>query len=565
VIDMPIENEPVIGLEIHIQVATKSKMFCACMADVFGCEPGRSGKNRIEINDNICPVCVGLPGVLPVLNKKAVEHALRLALALGMDIEVGLPPASQRLNLQSCFHRKSYFYPDLPKGYQITQHDEPIGRDGRLFESLYSTERQIHIKQIHLEEDPGASDFKRTSSGTKLQMIDFNRCGVPLIEVVTGPEFHSAEEATAFFKLIWMLARYLRITKGQMEKGNLRCDANVSIREKGSNIVPNYRREIKNINSFEKLFNAIAAEIKEQEAHKNGIRNINPGIPAELERGHADDKNWPVAIESCTLNFDEESGILRPMRRKESVNQYRYFREPDILPLDVPFRWVDVQRARMPVSMWERFKQFTKDFRLSDVDAESLLGEPDRLDYFDQVVKRSVSTPTEIFNWIKNEILPIFRQAQTECDEQNLPAPSFLEFGVPPEALSEILAMLGTEEITRDQARVLLKMVKETGRTPLAIVGSPEWVSSLPSTLLTAVCEKVLNEEIESHPGLLNDYDPQQSKVKPINYLVGRVKRKLKDEDYPGGKFVGAESIRDIIEMLIQARRAMTPPTPPGP
>jgi aspartyl-tRNA(Asn)/glutamyl-tRNA(Gln) amidotransferase subunit B len=283
------DYEAVIGLETHIQLNTQSKIFCGCKADSWGDPP----------NTNICPVCTGLPGVLPVLNRSAVEKAVLLAAAVGADV----------IHDVSFFARKNYFYPDLPKGYQISQYDEPLASGGAVDLPLPDgTVRRVSIWKLHLEEDAG-----KTVHQGRRRLIDFNRCGVPLIEMVTGPDLRSADEAAQYLIRLRQLLRWLGISEGDMERGQLRCDGNVSLREAGSSQL-NAKTEIKNVNSIENLRGAIEAEIARQ--------------GRELDRGGK--------IEAWTLEWDEDSGTLRKMRSKETEADYRYFREPDLLPPDRP-------------------------------------------------------------------------------------------------------------------------------------------------------------------------------------------------------------------------------------
>jgi len=286
------EYEAVIGLETHIQLNTESKIFCRCKADSWGAPP----------NTNICPVCTGLPGVLPVLNRRAVEKAVLLAAAMQAE---SIQPVSY-------FARKNYFYPDLPKGYQISQYDEPLALGGRMEVPLPDgSVREVTITKLHLEEDAG-----KTVRQDGRRLIDFNRCGVPLVEMVTGPDLRSADEAAQYLIRLRQLLRWLGISEGDMERGQLRCDANVSIRHMGETIL-NPKTEIKNVNSIENLRDAIQAEIDRQ------IRQVEAG----------------GTIEAWTLDWDEDSASLRKMRSKETEADYRYFREPDLLPLVLDQAW----------------------------------------------------------------------------------------------------------------------------------------------------------------------------------------------------------------------------------
>ena len=297
------EYEAVIGLETHIQLNTNTKIFCSCKADSWNDPP----------NTNICPVCTGLPGVLPVLNQAVVEKGALLAAAMHAEIQ-----------LVSYFDRKNYFYPDLPKGYQISQYDMPLGRGGYLDVPMpdgYT--RRVSIHKLHIEEDAG-----KTKNENGQRLIDFNRCGVPLVEMVTGPDLRTADEAAQYLIRLRQLLRWIGISEADMEKAHLRCDANVSIRPKGADYL-NPKTEIKNVNSIVAVRDAIQTEFERQ------VR--------EVEAGHR--------IEAWTLDWDEDSGVLRKMRSKETENDYRYFREPDLLPVRIDEEWKQEILAQLPAGL----------------------------------------------------------------------------------------------------------------------------------------------------------------------------------------------------------------------
>src|SRR5512136_590458 len=309
------DYEAVIGLETHIQLNTQSKIFCACRADSWGAEP----------NSNICPVCTGLPGVLPVPNRAVIEKAVRLAAAMHVD----------EIRRLSYFARKNYFYPDLPKGYQISQYDEPLARGGHMLLPMPDgTSRRVGITKLHLEEDAG----KTVHQGDR-RLIDFNRCGVPLIEMVTGPDLRSADEAAQYLIRLRQLLRWLGISEADMEKAHLRCDANVSIRPKGADYL-NPKTEIKNVNSITAVRDAIQTEIERQ--------------TREVEAGKR--------IEAWTLEWDEEAGVLRKMRSKETEADYRYFREPDLLPVHLDKAWLSSILAALPELPLDRRQRFTEQY-----------------------------------------------------------------------------------------------------------------------------------------------------------------------------------------------------------
>ena len=319
--------EAVIGLETHIQLNTTSKIFCGCKADSWEDEP----------NTNICPVCTGLPGVLPVLNEAVVAKAVLLAYAMQAEVQ----PVSY-------FDRKNYFYPDLPKGYQISQYDRPVARGGSLDVPMPDgSTRHVSIHKLHMEEDAG-----KTKNENGRRLIDFNRCGVPLIEMVTGPDLRSADEAAQYLIRLRQLLRWLDVSEADMEKGHLRCDANVSIRPRGATYL-NPKTEIKNVNSITAVRDAIQTEIQRQ------IR--------ETEAGRR--------IEAWTLEWDETSGTLRKMRSKETEADYRYFREPDLLPVRLEAETLASILAGLPELPLRRRQRFSEQYGLPAYDADILTAE----------------------------------------------------------------------------------------------------------------------------------------------------------------------------------------------
>ncbi|MCJ7695447.1 MAG: Asp-tRNA(Asn)/Glu-tRNA(Gln) amidotransferase subunit GatB, partial [Anaerolineaceae bacterium] len=329
-----VDYEIVIGLETHIQLNTKTKIFCACKADSWGDAP----------NTNICPVCSGLPGVLPVLNEEAVTKCVLLAAAMHADIR-----------LTSYFDRKNYFYPDLPKGFQITQFDQSLGSGGYLDLPMpQGYTRHVRIHKLHLEEDAG-----KTKNEHDQRQIDFNRCGVPLVEMVTEPDLRSADEAAQYLIRLRQLLRWIGVSDADMEKGHLRCDANVSIREKGSTIL-NTKTEIKNVNSIEAVRNAIESEAKRQ------FKEVNAGR----------------RVLAWTLDWDDDTSTMKMMRSKETEADYRYFREPDLLPLQLDKARVEELKSSLPELPLERRDRFMTEYDLPLYDADILTGDRAISDYY---------------------------------------------------------------------------------------------------------------------------------------------------------------------------------------
>jgi aspartyl-tRNA(Asn)/glutamyl-tRNA(Gln) amidotransferase subunit B len=409
------EYEAVIGLETHIQLNTASKIFCSCKADSWDDAP----------NTNICPVCTGLPGVLPVLNQAAVEKAALLAAAMGAELQ----PVSY-------FDRKNYFYPDLPKGYQISQYDQPLARGGRMdLPTGNGQTRRVNIHKLHLEEDAGKTVNKDDGS----RLIDFNRCGVPLVEMVTGPDLRSADEAAQYLIRLRQLLRWLGISEADMEKGHLRADANVSIREVGSNVL-NTKTEIKNVNSIDSLRTAITAEIERQ--------------TRAVERGEK--------IEPWTLGWDENNATLSKMRSKETEADYRYFREPDLLPIYLDEVWRNKVIASLPELPLARRSRFTEQYGLPEYDADILSGERALSDYFESTVAAYGGDPKRVSNWVMNDVLAMLNEAGISASDLKLS----------PQFLADIIKLMDSDKVNTPTGKSLLQKVQASGKAPMEIVES---------------------------------------------------------------------------------------------
>ncbi len=408
------QYEIVVGLETHIQLNTETKIFCSCKADSWGAEP----------NTNICPVCSGLPGVLPVLNAEAVQKAALLAAAMHAEI-----------NPVSYFDRKNYFYPDLPKGYQITQFDEPIGKGGYLDVHMPDgSTRRVHIHKLHLEEDAGKTKIE---AGRRL--VDFNRCGVPLVEMVTEPELHSGEEAAQYLTELRQLLRWIGVSEADMERGHLRCDANVSIREAGSTVL-NTKTEIKNMNSIDSIRQAITLEAQRQ--------------IAAVEAGER--------VESYTLDWDADTGTLRKMRSKETEADYRYFREPDLLPVMLSEEEIARIKSSLPELPYARKMRFIAEYQLSAYDADILSSERSLAEYFEEAVGLSSASPKTVSNWMMNDLLRLMNDLGKSASELRLR----------PADLAEIIDMVESGKISPATGKALLKKVEEIGQKPAEIVAA---------------------------------------------------------------------------------------------
>lgn len=462
------EYEAVIGLETHIQLNTTTKIFCSCKADSWGAPP----------NTNICPVCCGLPGVLPVLNREVVEKAVLLAAAMQSEIR----PIS-------FFDRKNYFYPDLPKGYQITQFDQSIGKGGWLDLPMPGYARRVSIWKLHLEEDAGKT---KTENGRRL--IDFNRCGVPLIEMVTGPDLRSAEEAAAYLIRLRQLLRWLGISEADMEKAHLRCDANVSIRPKGADYL-NPKTEIKNVNSIDAVRESIKTEIDRQ------IR--------ETEAGHQ--------IEAWTLEWDEDSGQLKKMRSKETEADYRYFREPDLLPIRLTDEWRASILANMPELPLARRERFMSQYGLPEYDADILTGEKALSDYFESALAAYGGDAKRVSNWMMNDVLRMVNERGITADALKLT----------PTHLAEILKLVDNGTVNTSTGKTLVEKVQESGRAPSEIVATEGLGKVSDDGAIRTVVAEVLAEspaEVASYKG---------GKETLMGWFVGQVMKKMRGKADP--------------------------------
>ena len=461
--------EPVIGLELHIQLNTATKVFCACPADSWGAPP----------NTHICPVCSGLPGVLPVLNQHVVEKAVLLAAAVNCA----------QIQSPSFFDRKNYFYPDLPKGYQITQYDRPIGRAGWVDVPMPAAAgaaaetRRVTIHKMHMEEDAGKT---KNDAARGVRLIDMNRCGVPLIEMVTGPDIRSAGEAAQFIIRLRQLLRWLDVSEANMERAHLRCDANVSIRAVGTTTL-NPKTEIKNVNSIEAVREAIEKEIERQ------IREVEAGR----------------RVEAWTLEWDEDSQTLRKMRSKETEADYRYFREPDLLAVEAPPEWQAGILARLPELPLARRERFVTELGLPAYDAAVLTEERSLADYFEAAVHAFGGEAKTIANWVQNEILRLVR-------ERGVPAGA-LPFT--PQHLAELARLVEDKTITRQTAVSLIPKVIETSQTPRALVEAEGLAQISGDDALRALAQDVIAE----NPGQVENY---RKKPALLKWFVGQVMRK---------------------------------------
>ncbi|GAB4535429.1 MAG: Asp-tRNA(Asn)/Glu-tRNA(Gln) amidotransferase subunit GatB [Anaerolineales bacterium] len=472
--------ETIIGLETHIQLNTATKIFCACKADSWDDAP----------NSNICPVCTGLPGVLPVLNRSVVEKAVLLAAAMHAEIRP-----------LSFFDRKNYFYPDLPKGYQISQYDQSLAHGGYLDVPMPDgLVRRVGIQKLHIEEDAG-----KTKNEAGRRLIDFNRCGVPLIEMVTAPDLRSADEAAQYLIRLRQLLRWLGISEADMEKGHLRCDANVSIRPLGADDF-NPKTEIKNVNSIDAVRQAIETEVQRQ------IREVRRG----------------GRIQAWTLSWNEDNGTLSKMRSKETEADYRYFREPDLLPVRLDDAWRDEILAALPELPLERRARFIQQYDLPVYDADLLTAERSLSDYFEQAVQAYGRDPKRVSNWLLNDVMRMLNERGKSAGELQLT----------PVYLAEIIRLVDDGTVNTPTGKVLLEKAESTGRSPREIVQSEGLAQVSDTSAIRQVCEKILAE----NPDQVARY--RSGKTGLLGWFMGQVMSATRGKADPN-------AAREILQELL--------------
>ncbi|MGB2689941.1 MAG: Asp-tRNA(Asn)/Glu-tRNA(Gln) amidotransferase subunit GatB [Desulfobacterales bacterium] len=462
------EYEPVIGLEVHAQLKTKTKIFCSC-STAFGAPP----------NTHTCPVCLGMPGVLPVLNKRVVEYTLRMALATHCTI-----------NRESRFARKNYFYPDLPKGYQISQYELPIARDGFVDIEINGGKKRIGITRIHMEEDAG----KLTHDPDRpLSMIDFNRTGVPLMEIVSEPDIRSPEEAGAYLRNLRAVVRYLDISDGNMEEGSFRCDANVSIRPKGAKAFGT-RAELKNLNSFKHVEKALTFEIiRQQEILEDGGRVIQE-----------------------TRLWDPDKNRSTSMRGKEEAHDYRYFPDPDLLPLIIDDDWIDSIQNVIPELPDEKRERFMDEYHLPFYDADFLTSSRELADYFEACVK-DFPNSKQVSNWVMGSLMGLL----------NVQGKSIAESPIASKDLAQLLQLIDEKIISSKIAKTVFDEMAQTGRPPKEIVTEKGLVQVTDESAIKAVVLKVLQQCSTE----VKDY--KNGKTKLFGFFVGQVMKETKGKANP--------------------------------
>jgi aspartyl-tRNA(Asn)/glutamyl-tRNA(Gln) amidotransferase subunit B len=466
--------ETVIGLEIHAQLLTESKMFCGCSTK-FGAAP----------NTNICPVCTGQPGVLPVTNKKAIELAIKTALALSCKIEPS-----------SVFARKNYFYPDLPKDYQISQYELPLATKGHLDIEVAGKTKKIGITRVHLEEDAGKLVHKGAERimGAEESLVDFNRTGVPLMEIVSEPDIRSPREASIFMQSLANLLQYIGVCDAKMEEGSLRCDANISIRPMGSKEFGT-KTEVKNMNSFKAVEKALAAEEK---------RHIEA-----LEEGGS--------ILQETRFYDDVSDTTTGMRSKEYAHDYRYFPEPDLVPVEPEKAWIEGIRKTLEELPEARKKRFMEDYKLSDYNAGLLISSKAMANFFEETLKL-YKNPKTIANWMLGDLSAYLNENKKSIEEVDFAPPQ----------LAEILGLIDKGTISGKIAKNVLLQVLKTGKQIKDVIAESGMTQISDEKELRGIIQEV----IKKNPDPVEEY--KKGKKTAIGFLVGQVMKASKGRANPG-------------------------------
>jgi len=459
------------GLEVHAHLLTDSKIFCGCSTK-FGAEP----------NSHTCPTCMGLPGALPVLNKKVVDFAIKLGLALHCTV-----------NRKSIFARKNYYYPDLPKGYQISQYEEPICENGYLDIYINGDTKRIRVNRVHMEEDAGKLVHENTIETSTYSLVDYNRSSTPLLEIVSEPDMGKPEEAVAYLKALRDVLIYLEICDGNMEEGSFRCDANVSVKKKDASELGT-RAELKNLNSFRSIERSLVYEIERQ-------------IEVIMSGGQ-------VIQETRLFNVDD--GITYSMRGKEEAHDYRYFPEPDLLPLIVDEQWISEIRQGLPELPMEKMERFMKDYGLPRYDVEILVSDKELARYFEETIKL-FPEPKTVSNWIMTELLREFKDGNISPKDSPLP----------PSILAELLSLIKDETISIKIGKEIFPELYKSGISPKRLVEQKGLLQISDESAIIATIDRI----IDRFPKEVSDF--RGGKDKLLGFFVGQVMKEMKGKANP--------------------------------
>jgi len=465
---MTMDYELVIGLEVHAELSTKSKIYCSCTTEFGG-----------EENTHCCPICTGMPGVLPVLNKKVVEYAVKAGLATNCEIA--------RFSKQD---RKNYFYPDLPKAYQVSQYDLPLCKNGYIDIEVNGVQKRIGLTRIHIEEDAGKLIHDEWDRGT---LVDYNRCGVPLIEIVSEPDIRSAEEAKAYLEQLKAILEYIGVSDCKMQEGSLRADVNLSIRPVGQKEFGT-RTEMKNLNSFKAIIRAIEGEFKRQKT--------------ELEYGGV--------IVQETRRWDDNKGVSVAMRSKEEAHDYRYFPEPDLVPIVLDDSYIEEIRASLPELPEARKKRYVEEFGLPEYDSAILTSSKYYADFFEEAVKMCDNAKA-VSNWIMGDLMRILKEKEME--------PSDIPF--PAEYLAKLVKLIDAGKISGTIAKKVFDKMFQTQKDPEVIVKEEGLEVVNDEGALVGIVKKVL----EANPQSVADY--KGGKEKAFGFLVGQCMKESKGKGNP--------------------------------
>lgn len=473
--------EVIVGLEIHAELLTESKVWCGCPT-TFGAEP----------NTQVCPICLGLPGSLPVLNERAVEYAVKAGLALGCSIST-----------HSRFDRKQYFYPDLPKAYQISQYDLPLCSAGAVEFMLNDEKRRVGIIRVHLEEEAGKLVHSGDSlRGSQYSLIDYNRVGIPLIEIVTQPDLKSGEEARVFLERLRAILRYIGVSDCKMQEGSLRCDANVNLRiADGGRSIRTSIVEVKNLNSFKAVERAINYEVLRQYQ--------------EYLDGHASQGG------KITAGWSDAEGRTYVQRQKEEANDYRYFPDPDLVPVEIPVAQVAEWGAQLPELPGAREARFISAYGLPAYDAGVLIAEKAVADFFESVVAGYGGDPKIVSNWVMGEVLRLLKSTGDDIDQ------ALADMPVTPGMLAELLKMVQAGRINGNTAKEVFEIMFRTGKTADAVVRE----QGLEQISDSGEIARMVADVIANNPKVVTDI--QSGKTSAMGFLVGQVMKATKGKANP--------------------------------